>query len=154
MEQPTRSAMLTATPGGVVEAEVINQNVYGAIRTLFEQGVARKAIARQLGLDVKTVRKWLRKTWSPQRRERGRELDRWKALLQARAPEVGFNGAVLRRELKAMGYTGTYSAVAKYIAPWRKQWKPDEGPTVRFETGPGGQAQVDWGSLRIWLADV
>ena len=137
-----------------MEAEVTNQNVYGAIRALFEQGVARKAIARQLGLDVKTVRKWLSKTWSPQRRARGRQLDRWKEFLQARAPEVGFNGAVLRRELEAMGYTGTYSAVAKYIAPWRKQWKPDEGPTVRFETGPGVQAQVDWGSLRIWLADV
>jgi hypothetical protein len=56
-EEATRSEILPATRQGAVEADVTNQNVYGAIRTLFEQGVNKKTIARQLGLDVKTVRK-------------------------------------------------------------------------------------------------
>jgi transposase len=153
MEEVARSEILPATPSSVAEAEVINQNVYGAIRTLFEQGVKKKTIARQLGLDVKTVRKWLKGSWAPQHRRRSRELDRFREFLQARAPEVGFNGAVLRRELQAKGYAGTYSAVAKYIAPWRKTWAPGPGPTVRFETGPGEQSQVDWGSLGVWLGE-
>jgi transposase len=131
---------------------VINQNVYGAVRTLAEQGASKKAIARQLGLDVKTVRKWLRRTWRPERRRaRGRVLDRWREFLQARAPEVGFNAVVLTREVTAMGYTGGYSALLKYIAPWRKDWRGDGLPTVRFETGPGDQAQVDWGSTVVYL---
>jgi len=51
-----------------------------------------------------------------------RLLDRWREFLQARAPEVGFNGVVLTREMAALGYRGGYSAVLKYIAPWRKDW--------------------------------
>ena len=154
MEHAQRSLSLTTAPEGAVEGEVINQNVYGAVRTLAEQGAAKKAIARQLGLDVKTVRKWLRRTWSPERRRaRGRRLDRWREFLQARAPEVGFNGVVLTREIEGLGYRGGYSAVLKYIAPWRKDWRGEGLPTVRFETGPGEQAQVDWGSMALYLGE-
>lgn len=152
MQEPKGLPSLTAAPAGAAEDEVINQNVYGAVRTLAEQGTSKKAISRQLGLDVKTVRKWLRRTWAPERRRgRGRLLDRWREFLQARAPEVGFNGVVLTRELTALGYRGGYSAVLKYMAPWRKDWRGDGLPTVRFETGPGEQAQVDWGSTALYL---
>jgi transposase len=154
MQEHVPSPSLTAAPAGAAEGEVINQNVYGAVRTLAEQGAPKKAIARQLGLDVKTVRKWLRKTWRPQqRRPRGRFLDRWREFLQARAPEVGFNAVVLTRELTGLGYAGGYSALAKYIAPWRKDWRGDGLPTVRFETEPGEQAQVDWGSTALYLGE-
>src|SRR6266516_4339499 len=118
MQESKSSPSLTAAPVGAAEGEVINQNVYGAVRTLAEQGAPKKAIARQLGLDVKTVRKWLRRTWTPERRRsRGRLLDRWREFLQARAPEVGFNGVVLTREMTALGYRGGYSAVLKCVAP-------------------------------------
>ena len=154
MEKAERSPSLTAAPAGAVEGEVIDQNVYGAVRTLAEQGETKKGIARRLGLDVKTVRKWLRRHWRAQtRRARGRVLDAWREFLQARAPEVGFNAVVLTRELAARGYSGGYSAVLKYVAPWRKGWRGDDLPTVRFETGPGEQAQVDWGSLGLYLGE-
>ena len=155
MEQPERSHSLTPAPSGAVEGEVINQNVYGAVRALAEQGESKKGIARQLGLDVKTVRTWLKRPWRVQaRRARGRQLDAWREFLQARAPEVGFNAVVLTRELAAKGYRGGYSALAKYIAAWRRAWRGDELPTVRFETGPGEQAQVDWGSTALFLGEV
>jgi len=145
--------MLAAAPGGAVEAEVTNQNVYGAIRTLYEQGVSKKAIARQLGLHVQSVRKWLNRSWAPQTRVRGRQLDGFRQFLKARAGEVGFNAVVLTRELQALGCEGTYASVVKYIAPWRAEQRADPGPTVRFETGPGEQAQVDWGQTWLWVAD-
>jgi len=145
--------MLAAAPEGAVEAEVTNQNVYGAIRTLYEQGVSKKAIARQLGLHVQSVRKWVKQTWAPQTRVRARQLDRFREFLRARALEVGFNAVVLTRELKGLGYEGTYAAVVKYIAPWRQEYRPDNGPTVRFETGPGEQSQVDWGQTWLWIGD-
>jgi transposase len=155
MEQLDRSLSLTAAPEGAVEGEVINQNVYGAVRALAEQGVSKKGIARQLGLDVKTVRTWLRRPWRVQTRSRrGRQLDAWREFLQARAPEVGFNAVVLTRELTERGYPGGYSALVKYIAAWRRAWRGDDLPTVRFETGPGEQAQVDWGSTALFLGEV
>src|SRR3989442_6557517 len=113
MEQEPGSVMLPTTPEGVVEAEVTNQNVYGAIRTLFEQGKSKKAIARQLGLHVQSVRKWLSQSWAPQTRCRQRCLDRFGGFLRARAVEVRFNAVVLTRELKAQGYDGSYRAVVK-----------------------------------------
>jgi hypothetical protein len=45
-----------------------------------------------------------------------------------------------------------YAAVAKYIGPWRAAWHGPE-PTVRFETGPGEQGQVDWGTMWIYLGE-
>jgi len=40
---------------------------------------------------------------------------------------------VLMREMAALGYRGGYWAVLKYIAPWRKDWRGEGRPTVRFE---------------------
>ena len=155
MEEVRGSPILAAVPEGTAEAEVITENLYGAVRTLAEQGVSKKSIARQFDLDVKTVRKWLRRSWAPgKRRPRNRALDSWGEFLQARAPEVGFNAVVLMRELGPRGYAGSYSALVKYVARWRQAWRGDDLPTVRFETGPGKQAQVDWGSTAIYLGEA
>jgi transposase len=137
-----------------VEASVIEESQWGAIRALRQQGMAKKAIARQLGLDIKTVRKWLREPWRPQhRRKRGQALDRWRRFLKGRCPEVAFNARVLYRELQSLGYTGSYPSVVRYIRPWREAWRAEAAVTVRFETEPGEQAQVDWGSTRVWLGE-
>lgn len=145
---------LGAVPGGGAEGPVISESQWGAVRSLFERGRSRKSIARELGLDIKTVRKWLRQSFEPQqRRSRGRSLDRFAAFLRARAVEVGFNAAVLLREVRERGYAGSYSALARYVAPWRAEQRSEELGTVRFETGPGDQAQVDWGTSWIWLGE-
>ena len=151
MEEPVE-ATLSVTPDGVTEADVVNQTLYGAIRTLWEQGMSKKAIARQLGVHVQSVRKWVKQVWAPQSRCRGRHLDQFADFLRARAQEVGFNAVVLTRELRELGYAGSYSAVLKYMAPMRLESRPLE-PTVRFETEPGKQAQVDWGCTKVWLCD-
>ena len=52
---------------------------------------------------------------------------------------------VLHRELKALGYDRGYSILKSYVSPRRRRRQPDA--TTRFETAPGEQAQVDWGSL-------
>ncbi len=154
MDEVARLETLPAAPGGAAGGELISETQWGAVRALRGRGMSRKRIARELGLDIKTVRKWLRADWQPQRRQaRGRELDRFAEFLRGRAPEVGFNAVVLRRELQALGYTGSYSAVARYMSPSRGEWRGEELGTVRFETGPGEQAQVDWGSSWVWLGE-
>ena len=75
--------ILSAAPAGAAEGDLIDQNVWGAIRTLWEKGRSRKAIARELDLDIKTVRKWLRRSWDQQRRRRGRRLKGKTRLYQA-----------------------------------------------------------------------
>ncbi len=52
---------------------------------------------------------------------------------------------MLDREVRALGYEGSYSTVVQYVGPRRRSSQPEA--TVRFETTPGEQAQVDWGSF-------
>ncbi len=52
---------------------------------------------------------------------------------------------VLHRELQALGYDGGYSVLRSYVSPRRRCRQADS--TMRSETTPGEQAQVDWGSL-------
>ena len=61
------------------------------------------------------------------------------------------NCVVLLRELRALGYEGAYSTLTAYLRPRRKGSQPEA--TMRFETSPGEQAQVDWGSLGYVGAD-
>ena len=136
------------------EEGVVKQREWGAIRTLRERGMSKKGIARELGVDIKTVRKWLKEEWQEERRkQRGQELDKWREFLEGRAPEVGFNAAVLLREVERKGYKGCYQSVVKYIRGWRQEWSKQIEPTMRYETGPGEQAQVDWGSTGIWIGE-
>jgi transposase len=146
--------MLPAAPEGAVEGDLISQTAWGAVRSLFEQGWSKRSIARELCLDIKTVRKWARRNWEPQRRRRsrGKKLEPFAQFLEGRAPEVGFNGKVLLRELRGLGYEGSYSVLADSLAPVRRQFR-DPIPTVRFETGPGQQAQVDWGTTWTYLGE-
>ena len=53
---------------------------------------------------------------------------------------------MLLREIRGLGYEGSYSTVADYMRPRRRRPSQPQA-TVRFETDPGEQAQVDWGSF-------
>jgi len=151
VERTENIEIISSVPDGAEEETVVKQNLWCRIRALFEQGLSKSAIARELGIDLKTVRKWLRQTWEPQKRERKCALDAYESFLRARAPEVGYNAAVLYRELEPHGYKGSYPALVKYIRPWRVECREQNAATVRFETEPGRQAQVDWGSTKVWF---
>jgi transposase-like protein len=143
---------LGVSPPGEAEAGLITETQWDAVQAAFERGTSRKAIAREVGLDVKTVRKWLRRGFAVRRRRsRGRVLDGFGELLRARSVEVGFNAAVLSREIQGQGDAGGYAALARYVAPWRAGFRAEEAGTVRFETGPGERSQVHWGSRWVHL---
>src|SRR5262245_32452998 len=75
VERTENPEILSSVPTGTEEETVIKQNRWCQIRALFEQGLSKSAIARELGIDPKTVRKWLGKIWEPQERERKCVLD-------------------------------------------------------------------------------
>ena len=58
---------------------------------------------------------------------------------------------VLLRELRGRGYTGGYSILKEYVHPFRRPHLPQA--TRRFETEPGEQAQVDWGSFTYFTSE-
>ena len=69
-----------------------------------------------------------------------------------RAPEVNDNARVLFRELREQGYQGSYDTVKVFTRTLRIPSAPWD-MTVRFETGPGEQAQVDRGSSDVRRID-
>ena len=112
------------------------------------EGHSARAIARELGLARNTVLKYLRSpdAMRPKpRRPRGSALDLYAQHIDRRWAEGLENCVVLLRELRALGYEGAYSTLTEYLRPRRKGGQPQA--TMRFETAPGEQAQVDWGSL-------
>jgi transposase len=125
------------------------------ILELKRQGLGVSAIARQTGLDRKTVRKYLERgleapVYGP--REPGERLaSRFGSYLTERLSAFpGLSARRLHREIKAMGYVGAYSTLTEYLRLIR--------PAVprqferRFETGPGQQAQVDFAEFQVAFA--
>lgn len=154
MQREKGSDMLTTTASSVVEEHLIEEGMAEAIRRMRSSGMRKKAIARELGLDIKTVRKWLIREWRPQRRpSRSRTLDAYEETIGKRFPEVGYNAKVMHRELFDAGYEGSYESVKRYVRALRSAAQP-EAATVRFETAPGRQAQVDWGMIDVWIGET
>ena len=119
------------------------------IEELKWQGLSIQAISRWLGLDRKTIRKYLLKpdgtpAYGP-RAARPSKLDAFKPYIEERQKAGVWNAQVLLREVRARGYTGGYTILKDWLQPQR-----ESAQTVavrRFETPPGKQSQVDWGHL-------
>ena len=112
------------------------------------QGYSAREIARTLDLARNTVLRYLKdpEAMVPKGRSpRGSKLDPYADYIDLRMSEGLENCVVLLRELRARGYAGSYTILSEYVRPRRRSRQPQA--TVRFETEPGEQAQVDWGSF-------
>jgi hypothetical protein len=151
MEEEREQVISPSTETGLVEEGMLGQELVREMVARRERGDGIKRIARDLGVDRKTVKRWLRLGgWQPRRAQRReRHLDRFAEFIERRAPEVGFNAVVLHRELQGFGFPGGLMQVQRFVRRYREQRRWSELATVRFETGPGEQAQVDYGQLWV-----
>lgn len=139
-----------------MEVAVVGQEQWEAIRGRGAAGQSVSSIAREMGLDRKTVRNCLRReTWKPYSREVARPtlLDAHMDWLRGRAPQVGFSARVLFQELRTRGFTGCYEVVKVAVRPLRSKASVAALTQMRFETAPGEQAQVDWGQVKVRLGE-
>ena len=126
------------------------------ILELHRQGLSVSAIARQLGIDRKTVRvhiaKGLEAPSYKTRPPRPRLIDSFAPYLRERiAAFPTLTGRRLLRELHERGYQGGYTAVTDLLRELRPARLP--GFEVRFETPPGEQAQVDFAQFNVAFTD-
>lgn len=149
MNEARLESVSATTPGG----PMITQDQWGAIETLRAQGYAKKTIARMLGIGVKTVRRRLAQGgWKPYKREaKAGPLEAYKAMLLGRMPQVLYNARILLQELRELGYKGSYEVIKRFVRPHRAERDRLEEATMRFETAPGKQAQVDWGTAVVMI---
>ena len=137
------------------EELMLREDVVQEVLARLARGEGVKTIARELGVDRKTVKRWRRLgQWHPRHgRAQPRGMDPYRARLAQRGPEVGWNAVVLHRELVSLGFTGSVQQVRRAIRPWRADARRATIATVRYETGPGEQAQVDFGQLHVWIGE-
>jgi transposase len=116
------------------------------IRDLYRQGVSVSEIARRTGHDRKTVRKVIHEPLQPERkprRSKRRKIDPYVPYLEQRIDAGVLNARKLYQEIRELGYPGKESQVRSFVQPYRERRQSQA--TVRFETEPGQQTQVDWG---------
>lgn len=120
------------------------------VRDLKQRGWSVSAIAQQLDIDRKTVRKYLLEPPQPYRRQHpaSSKLDPFRSILRERWEEGVRNARKLLEEIRERGYSGGYSLLKMAVAPWREEER--ERAYVRYETGPGEQSQMDWGHFGNW----
>ena len=146
--------------GGNLEAEVgvIAEQQWRAIRERRASGMSVSMIARELDLDRKTVRKALKDgDWQPYRRTVAAStlLDEHRAWLADRAPKVNYSARILHQELtRKRGFRGCYETVKLAVRPLRAEATLAGLTQRRFETGPGEQAQCDWGQVTVPFGGV
>ncbi len=126
------------------------------ILELHRQGVTVSGIARQVGLDRKTVRRCIADGLEPPvygpRKARTTQLHRFEPYLRERlAAFPQLTGRRLLRELRDLGYAGGYTILTDFLRGIR----PPETASfeLRFETPPGRQAQVDFAHFRTVFTD-
>ena len=124
---------------------------YAEAVRLREQGHSLRATARALGIERKTLRRWLRvghaSTWqrmavSP------RLLDPYQAFLETRWQEGCRNAAALWRELREQGYSGQKTGVRQWAAR-RRQSEPAGETTAPASVCPPTSRQA----ARLLLAE-
>ncbi|MFD7770467.1 IS21 family transposase [Streptomyces sp. NPDC059787] len=141
-------------------------------RSLLESGaISLSEVARETGLDRKTVRKYLSAPGpatpprrSPNGRSKARVIDEFAPLVDSMLrAEILMKAAVIHGRLVAeYGFTGSYQRVKLYVQEARPRIAEELGITPkelagmhrRFEVVPGAQAQVDWGDEGKLLAHM
>ncbi len=128
------------------------------LREYLEQGWSKSALAEKLGISRRTVHHWI-ETGQLERdadeeavRYKARpaverKIDLYRPIIEARLQAYPLLSAVrLHEEIKAAGYSGSYTQVKEYV----RQIRPVVlDPVVRFETPPGHQGQVDFAHFRL-----
>ena len=134
----------------MVEPELVRQ-----MRLLHEAGWGVKRIAREVGVARNTVRRYLRSPLADvQVRPAARALDADERS-QARelfASTAAGNAVVVQQLLTERGVDASVRTVQRAVAEQRREQRVSQLATVRFETEPGSQMQIDFGEKWISIA--
>lgn len=123
---------------------------------LLDRGLPQTAIADRLGVDRRTVGRWIASGLTEPdpasgprtRTPRPTKLAPFEPIIRERLATYPELSAVrLLAECRAAGYTGGYTQLKHLVHHVRPRPTPE--PIVRFETPPGHQGQVDFAECRF-----
>lgn len=129
---------------------MVGRGEFMDVHEAWVRGKSVSEIARLTGRDRKTIRRLLREGGPRLRtpRQVSSKLDPFREYLLGRilGQDPVTNAEVLYDEIRERGYGGGRTILKDFMQPFRPLVK--EKTTARFETRPGQQAQVDWGTFK------
>ena len=140
-----REEIVECSPG--MGDDVLDESEVRGIFGLRRRGWHLKAIARELGIARNTVRTWVRRGEGAARPGTGRPrvLEKDEEWVRGRYLAGVRNGDVLRQELAERGIEVSLRTIERCIKPIREEVVALDRASVRFETAPGQQMQIDFG---------
>jgi transposase len=114
--------------------------------SLHKEHKSIRKVSRLSGMSRNTIRRILRDEHAPLNNCRNRQsaLAPFFEYINGRYAS-GLSALLIHQELLKIGYSGSYDPVQRYVKTLRDKDTVSKKMTIRFETGPGHQAQLDWG---------
>jgi transposase len=148
MESSERTPQVELSRGD----EMRTPDEVAAMLRLRSLGWGTKRIAAELGCSRNTVKRYIESQgWVAYRRpRRDRALTGLEDWVAERFWQHRGNADVVRQDLeRERGVVVSLRTVERAVAPLRQELRAQARATVRFETPPGRQLQIDFGELKV-----
>jgi len=120
-------------------------DIWMEIRSDKQKGLSYTELGRKYNIDRRTAKKYAESDSRPEYVLTGpkpSKLDPYKPQIMLWLEEAPYSATRIWDKLCDQGFAGGYTVVKQYVRGKKEQL--DEQATVRFETMPGLQGQVDW----------
>lgn len=129
-------------------------SLFLSVRALHEEGIPKKKIARQLGVDCRTVRKYIdridRGANAPVRSRVPSKLDPFRDTIESKVSQ-GLSATQIYQDLcGSPGFDACYETVQRAVRALRRS-EPEVYCRMTF--APGEEAQIDFGDIGLLLVD-
>lgn len=122
----------------------MRKDIYEVVKKMKEENVKPNyaELARRWNCDYRTVKRYFEQDVIPIRKQtKPSKLDPYKGIIEEKV-ELGCTGSSIYHFIVRKGYDGKYSILRDFVRSIRIEG--EQRATIRFETNPGLQAQVDW----------
>jgi Transposase and inactivated derivatives len=116
------------------------------IRSDYKKGMSYTELGRKYQIDARTAKKYAESPEKPKytlQAPKKSKLDEFKPQIDIWLSEAPYSAVRIKEKLDEIGNTSGYTVIKDYVRSKKKEL--NNNATVRFETVPGLQAQVDWG---------
>ena len=144
----------TISAGGLRRDAMLEPDEVTAMLRLRKLGWGSKRLAREFGCSRTTVKRYLASCrWQPYQRRASRGMlaghETW---LRERFFRHRGNADVVRQDLaREHGIVASLRTVERAVSGFRQQLAAEARATMRFETPPGHQLQIDFGEKRVCI---